>query len=212
MRPTVRRDAGGYAFEHALSGAGFMRIAGADEAGRGACAGPLVAAAVVLPWRPIEGLDDSKKLTPRRRERLYSLIVESALAWSVVSVGPEECDEKGIQVANIEALRRAVALLQLRPDFVMTDGFEVDGLGVPSLAMWKGDAVSASVAAASIVAKVTRDRQMVAHHQEYPEYGFDGHKGYVTSAHQQALVEHGPCAIHRRRFANVAEAARLAAI
>ncbi len=212
MTGATRTDTSGYAYEQALADAGFFRVAGADEAGRGACAGPLVAAAVVLPRRPIPRLDDSKKLTPRVRDQLYDVIVRQAVSWSVVSVAPQECDALGMHVANIEALRRAVALLDVRPDFVLVDGFEVDGIGIPNLAMWKGDAVAASVAAASVIAKVTRDRRMIKHHEEYPQYGFAKHKGYVTAAHQQALAEYGPCAIHRQRFANVRQAARLATI
>lgn len=212
MAGAMRTDTSGYAHEQALVDAGFFRVAGADEAGRGACAGPLVAAAVVLPRRPIPRLDDSKKLTPRVRDQLYDVIVRQAVSWSVVSVAPQECDALGMHVANIEALRRAVALLDVRPDFVLVDGFEVDGIGIPNLAMWKGDAVAASVAAASVIAKVTRDRRMIKHHEEYPQYGFAKHKGYVTAAHQQALAEYGPCAIHRQRFANVRQAARLATI
>ncbi len=210
MASTGVRRTSSYSYERALNQAGFGRVAGVDEAGRGACAGPLVAAAVVLPERPIDGLDDSKKLTPRSRERLYDVIVEEAVSWSVVSISPGECDASGMHVANISALRRSVALLEIRPDFVLIDGFDVDGLGIPNLAIWKGDAVSASVAAASIIAKVTRDRVMVDYHEEFPQYGFAGHKGYVTAAHQRALLEHGPCDIHRLKYSNVAEAARLA--
>ena len=135
MSLVVRRDAGLYGYERALGRAGFGLVAGVDEAGRGACAGPLVAAAVILPPRPIEGLADSKKLTPARRDRLYPEIVAKAVAWSVVRVEPDECDALGMHVADLESLRRAVARLETRPDFVLTDGFPVDGLGAPSLAM-----------------------------------------------------------------------------
>ena len=148
MAFVIRRDAGLYGYERALARAGFTAVAGADEAGRGACAGPLVAAAVVLPPRPLEGLNDSKKLTAKARERLYDLITAKALAWAAVRIEPAECDTLGMHVANLEALRRAVARLEARPDFVLTDGFPVDGFGVPTLAMWKGDAVAASVSAA----------------------------------------------------------------
>lgn len=209
MSYVVRRDSGLYAYERALARAGFGRVAGADEAGRGACAGPLVAAAVILPPRPVEGLDDSKRLTPRVRENLYGVITRRAVAWSVVRVEPGECDALGMHVANLEALRRAVALLEVRPEFVLTDGFPVDGLGAPSLAMWKGDAVAASVAAASILAKVTRDRIMVGYHDVHPEYGFDIHKGYCTALHQRALEDQGPCLIHRMKWDNVARTTRL---
>lgn len=209
MAFVVRRESGLYAYERALARAGFARVAGADEAGRGACAGPLVAASVVLPARPIEGLNDSKKLTRAARERLYEVIRERALAWSVVRIEPGECDQMGMHVANIAALRRAVAQLAVRPDFVLTDGFPVDGLGTPSLAMWKGDAVAASVAAASIVAKVTRDRIMAAYASDYPDYLFEVHKGYCTPLHQGVLDERGPCAIHRLKWENVARTVRL---
>ncbi len=206
---TVRRDAGLYGYERALGRAGFTCVAGVDEAGRGACAGPLVAASVVLPPRAIEGLADSKKLTAAKRERLYPLILAKARAWSVVRIEPQECDALGMHVANLEALRRTVARLEERPDFVLTDGFPVDGLGAPSLAMWKGDAVAASVAAASIVAKVTRDRIMVEYAADYPEYRFEVHKGYCTPLHQSELDAQGPCAIHRMKWDNVARTTKL---
>ena len=147
-------------------------------------------------------------LTAASRERLFDVIVERAVAWSVVSVEHDECDLLGMHVANLAALRRAVWRLDARPDFVLTDGFSVDGLGVESLAMWKGDRVAASVAAASIIAKVTRDRLMAAHHERFPQYRFDIHKGYCTGLHQSALDELGPCEIHRRRFENVRRAER----
>lgn len=209
MSFVVRRDAGLYGYERALRRAGFALVAGADEAGRGACAGPLVAASVILPVRAIDGLNDSKKLAHAARERLYDVIVARAVAWAAVRIEPGECDELGMHVANLTALRRAVALLDVRPDFVLTDGFPVDGLGTPSLAMWKGDAVAASVAAASIVAKVTRDRIMTAYAADYPDYAFDVHKGYCTSLHQGILDDRGPCAIHRMKWDNVARTVRL---
>ncbi len=205
----IRAGSGLYGYERALGRAGFARVAGADEAGRGACAGPLVAAAVILPATPLPGLNDSKKLTAAARERLYDVVTRRARAWSVVRIEPAECDELGMHVANLAALRRAVALLDVRPDFVLTDGFPVDGLGVESLAMWKGDAVTASVAAASIVAKVTRDRILRAYHDEYPEYAFDVHKGYCTGLHQSRLDALGPCPIHRLKWENVSRTIRL---
>lgn len=209
MSFVVRRDAGLYGYERALGRAGFRLVAGADEAGRGACAGPLVAASVILPRTPLPGLNDSKKLTPRTRERLYDVIITKAVAWAVVRVEPEECDALGMHVANLEALRRAVARLETPPDFVLTDGFPVDGLGVPSLAMWKGDAVAASVSAASVLAKVTRDRIMVEYAADYPDYSFEVHKGYCTRLHQGILDDRGPCAIHRMKWDNVARTIRL---
>lgn len=203
---TIRRDAGLYGYERALRRAGLAPIAGVDEAGRGACAGPLVAAAVVLPEGrrgEVPGLADSKLLTPLARERCYDQVVRRALAWSVVVVEPQECDRLGMHVANVAALRRALARLDVRPSYVLTDGFPVDGLEVPGLAVWKGDRVAACIAAASVVAKVTRDRIMTDLHETYPDYDFATHKGYITPAHTAALEEHGPCDVHRRRFVNV---------
>ncbi|WP_374999630.1 ribonuclease HII [Aeromicrobium sp. CTD01-1L150] len=199
---TVRRDAGLYGYERALERRGLDPVAGVDEAGRGACAGPLVAAAVVLE-RPIRGLADSKLLTPAQREACFARIHERAVDVSVVAIAPGECDRIGLHKANIAALRRALWKLETRPGYVLTDGFPVDGLGVPGLAVWKGDRVAASIAAASVVAKVTRDRIMVELHERYPEYDFATHKGYNTSMHQAALTEHGPCPEHRLSYVNV---------
>jgi ribonuclease HII len=203
---TVRRDAGLYGYERALRRAGLDPIAGVDEAGRGACAGPLVAAAVILPEGrrgEVPELNDSKLLTEKARERCYDQVVRRAVAWSVVVVSHEECDRLGMHVANVEALRRSLARLDVRPSYVLTDGFPVDGLEVPGLAMWKGDRVAGCIAAASVLAKVTRDRIMAGLHEQYPAYDFLTHKGYITPAHTAALETHGPCAIHRRRFINV---------
>ncbi|MEO6472757.1 MAG: ribonuclease HII, partial [Aeromicrobium sp.] len=199
---TIRRDAGLYGYERALKRQGLIPIAGVDEAGRGACAGPLVAAAVILDG-PITGLADSKLLTEKRREACFDLIMAKAADVSVVSIPPGECDRLGLQRANIEALRRALARLTVRPAYALTDGFPVDGLGIPGLAMWKGDRVSASIAAASVIAKVTRDRAMVHLHDEFPAYDFATHKGYVTAVHEAALWAHGPCAEHRHTYVNV---------
>jgi len=196
-----------YALERALRRRGFTHVAGADEAGRGACAGPLVAAAVVLPdgkRGEVPGLADSKLLTPAARERVYDEIIARAVAYSVVMLPPHEVDERGLHVCNLDAIRRALASLAVQPDYVLTDGFPVDGLGVPGLAVWKGDRVAACVAAASVVAKVTRDRVMQQVHERWPEYGFAEHKGYVTSEHNAALQRYGPCPQHRRSYANVA--------
>jgi ribonuclease HII len=207
---TVRRDAGLYGYERALRRAGLSPIAGVDEAGRGACAGPLVAGAVILPEGQrgvVPGLRDSKLLTERARERCYEEILRRADAWSVVSIEPEECDRLGMHVANLEALRRAVALLTVRPSYVLTDGFPVDGLEVPGLAVWKGDRVAACIAAASVIAKVTRDRMMMQLHEEYPGYQFAVHKGYITEVHSDALTRLGISPVHRMRFVNVRRAA-----
>lgn len=205
----IRPGRGAYGYERALDRAGLGPVAGADEAGRGACAGPLVAAAVILhPQRPIVGLDDSKALSPQARERLYDEILRRAVAVAWASVEADECDRLGMHQADLQGLRRAVGRLETAPNYVLTDGFPVDGLGVPGLAMWKGDKVAACVSAASIIAKVTRDRIMQDHDETYPQYGFRVHKGYCTSMHQSALEEHGPSPIHRWCFDNVVRAAR----
>src|SRR3982750_1326966 len=203
---TIRRDAGLYGYERALRRAGLSPVAGVDEAGRGACAGPLVAAAVILPEGKaglVPELNDSKLPPAKARERCYAEVLRRALAWSVVAVEPGECDRLGMHVANVEALRRSLARLDVRPAYVLTDGFPVDGLEVPGLAMWKGDRVAACISAASVIAKVTRDRLMTRLHDDYPAYDFLTHKGYITAAHAAALEQHGPCPIHRRRFVNV---------
>ncbi|GLY04858.1 MULTISPECIES: ribonuclease HII [Actinoplanes] len=208
-RTVVRREAGLYALEQALQRRGFQRVAGADEAGRGACAGPLVAAAAILPEGrrgEIPGLADSKLLTAAARERVYDQVVDKALAWSVTIIPPAEVDSRGLHVCNLAAMRRALASLTVRPEYVLTDGFPVDGLGVPGLAVWKGDRVAACVAAASVLAKVTRDRLMVELDARFPDYGFAVHKGYITDEHSAALLRHGPCAEHRFSYANVAAA------
>jgi len=148
-------------------------------------------------------LADSKALTAPAREAAYRKIVQSALSWHVVVIGPDEIDRRGLHVCNVAGMRRALAGLATRPGYVLTDGFEVPGLAVPALAVWKGDQVAACVAAASIVAKVTRDRIMRSLHGDYPRYGFARHKGYSTPSHMAALDELGPCPIHRRSFVNV---------
>ena len=195
--------------ERSLRRRGFEVVAGADEAGRGACAGPLVAAACVLPSGRrgrVPGLADSKLLTAAARERVYAEVVDRALSWSVVVIPVGELDARGMHVTNVEALRRAVSALDPCPDYVLTDGFPVPGLTRPGLAVWKGDRVAACVAAASVLAKVTRDRLMLELHERWPEYDFAGHKGYITDVHSAALEEHGPCPEHRMRFINVRNA------
>jgi ribonuclease HII len=189
---------------------GLGPVAGVDEAGRGACAGPLVVAACVL--RPgdgarFEGLTDSKLLTAAAREEFYALITRRAEAHAIVVIPPAEVDRRGVHVANIEGMRRAVAALAVRPGYVLTDGFVVRGFGSPALAVPKGDLVAACVAAASVLAKVTRDRLMVELDARLPEYGFALHKGYCTPLHDAALIRHGPSAEHRYSFVNVAGAA-----
>ncbi|POM24538.1 Ribonuclease HII [Actinomadura rubteroloni] len=211
LRFTPRRDAGLYAYERSLAHAGFHRVAGVDEAGRGACAGPLVVGAVVLPSGRrgvIEGLTDSKLLTPARREQIYAEVVARAEAWSAVVIPCHDIDRTGVHRCNIAGMRRALAALPVRPDYVLSDGFRVPGLDVPGLPVIKGDRVAACVAAASVIAKVTRDRLMVDLHDRFPDYGFDVHKGYVTPDHSAALLEHGPCPEHRFSYVNVGRAQR----
>jgi ribonuclease HII len=207
---TVRRDAGLWGYERALARAGFTPVAGADEAGRGACAGPLVVAAVVLVEGrrgQIPGLADSKLLTPLARERVYDAVLARAEAWSVVVVPAAEIDEVGLHRANLAGMRRVLARLAVPPSYVLTDGFPVAGLAVPGLAVWKGDRVAACIAAASVVAKVTRDRIMIDLDDRYPAYDFATHKGYVTPGHQAALDALGPCPEHRLSYVNVARVA-----
>jgi ribonuclease HII len=190
-----------------LARAGLTPVAGIDEAGRGACAGPLVVAAVVLEHASIKrmrGLADSKLLSPEAREDAYGEVLAKALDWHVVVIGADQIDSLGLHVCNVSGMRRAFAGLRSKPGYVLTDGFPVRGLTAPGLAVWKGDRVTASVAAASVVAKVTRDRMMRDLHERYPRYGFDRHKGYSTDEHVRALDEHGPCPEHRRSFVNVA--------
>jgi ribonuclease HII len=189
-----------------LARAGFAPVAGIDEAGRGACAGPLVVAAVVLDparIRRIRGLADSKLLTAAAREEAYAEVLRWAIDWHVVVIGSDQIDATGLHVCNVAGMRRAFAGLRCQPGYVLTDGFPVRGLPVPALAVWKGDRVTASVAAASIVAKVSRDRMMRDLHERYPLYGFDRHKGYNTDEHVRALTEHGPSPVHRYSFVNV---------
>jgi ribonuclease HII len=203
---TPRSVAGLTGYERVLARAGLSPVAGIDEAGRGACAGPLVVAAVAFEARRLAGLHgiaDSKALTAKARERAYDQVVATALAWHIVVIPSTEIDQLGLHVCNIAGMRRALAGLPCQPAYVLTDGFAVRGLGVPALAMWKGDEVAACVAAASVLAKVTRDRLMRDLHQRYPLYGFARHKGYSTPGHMRALRAHGPCPEHRQSFVNV---------
>lgn len=209
-RPIIRRAAGLRTMESALERSGLGPVAGVDEAGRGACAGPLTVAACVLGARAhaaLADLDDSKKLTERRREELFPKIQRLALAWSVVSIDAAEVDRIGVHVANIEGMRRAVAGLGMTPGYVLTDGFRVPGLPVPSLPVIGGDATAACIAAASVLAKVSRDRLMVQLDETIPGYGFAVHKGYSTRAHSAAMTALGPSSEHRMSYANVAAAA-----
>lgn len=196
-----------YTLEETLRRHGFAHIAGADEAGRGACAGPLVVAAVILPEGRrgrVPGLADSKLLTPQAREEVYEEVLARALAHTVVVIPATEVDAKGLGVCNLAGMRRAFARLRPAAQYVLTDGFPVPGVPVPGLGVWKGDRVAACVSAAGVLAKVTRDRMMTELHRRFDMYGFDEHKGYSTPAHQAALLAHGPCPEHRRSYANVA--------
>jgi ribonuclease HII len=212
LRPprAVIRGETTWGLQSALDRRGLGPVAGVDEAGRGACAGPLVVAACVL--RPGDGarlgeLDDSKLLTPLARERVYERVLARAVDYSIIVVSPDEVDALGIHVTNIEGMRRAVTALKMCPGYVLTDGFRVPGLPAPSVPVVKGDQAVACVAAASVLAKVTRDRIMADLHGTLPVYGFDVHKGYSTAEHGAALAEHGPSEVHRWSYANVATAA-----
>jgi ribonuclease HII len=177
---------------------------GVDEAGRGPLAGPVYAAAVILdPARPVAGLADSKTLTPRQRETLALEVRLRAVAWAVASASVEEIDTLNILQASLLAMRRAVEQLAVTPQLVLVDGLHRPRLTIPVRAIVRGDATVAEIAAASILAKVARDTEMLALHQQHPQYGFDRHKGYPTSAHLAALREHGASAVHRRSFAPV---------
>lgn len=186
--------------ENALRRRGFAQVAGADEAGRGALAGPVVAAAVVLDGRKhIAGLRDSKLLTALQRERLYVEITGTA-RWAVASARPDDVDRLNVHRASLDALRRAILALEPQPAFALVDGFRVPGLDLPQRAVVGGDRRCAAIAAASIVAKVTRDREMVRLHDIDPRYGFDRHKGYATRAHVDAMARFGYSDVHRRSF------------
>ncbi|RWA21828.1 ribonuclease HII [Mycolicibacterium brumae DSM 44177] len=206
----IRRSGGLRTLESALYRSGLGPVAGVDEVGRGACAGPLVVAACVLgPGRreSLAALDDSKKLGAAERERLFPLIQRHALAYHVVYIDSVEVDRLGVHVANIEGMRRAVAGLTVRPGYVLSDGFRVPGLAAPSLPVIGGDGVAACIAAASVLAKVSRDRLMCELDRRRPGYGFAEHKGYCTAAHTAALSELGPCDEHRYSYVNVRRAA-----
>jgi ribonuclease HII len=199
-------DVGRLAFDRAYCRDGISLIAGVDEAGRGCLAGPVVAAAVVLPLDdPIPGVRDSKAMTSREREELFGVIQARALAWSVGVVGWKAIDRFNIYQAAAEAMRRAVRGLSMRPHLVLVDGMNLKGLDIPVVKVVKGDDKSLSIAAASILAKVVRDRLMVDYHRLFPQYGFAHHKGYATREHKRALKRFGPCPIHRRTFKGVVE-------
>lgn len=191
-----------YQEEQNIRNHGFPLIAGVDEAGRGPLAGPVVAAAVILPadYRH-PGINDSKKLTPLQREDLFEEITHHAVSWAVAAVSAAEIDKTDILIASKKAMRQAVQKLDPPPDFVLTDAVALNIPGIPQKAIIKGDATVFVIAAASILAKVTRDRLMRRCHDKYPQYGFDSHMGYGTELHLSAIKKHGPCPLHRISFA-----------
>lgn len=196
-------------YEVALSKAGLGPVAGIDEAGRGACFGPVTIAACVLPDKPVaalEGLADSKKFSAARRAVLFDAIVDTSLAFTVIHVSAADIDRRGIQNANLDGARRAIAGLEVDPGFVLVDAFRVPGLTTPQLPVIGGDDTARCIAAASVLAKVSRDRLITEMALEYPAYGLEGHKGYGTQAHMDAVRRHGASAQHRYTYANVAAA------
>ena len=192
--------------ESKLIQSGLTKIAGVDEAGRGACAGPLVIAAVILKDITdvkLAKVRDSKELKPGMREELFEVIVDLAQDYSIIEISAAEIDVIGLHKANLEGMRRAINALEVEPEYVLTDGYEISGLGSESLAIWKGDQVAISISAASILAKVYRDRIMINLDHQYPGYHFADHKGYVTRTHERSLNELGITAIHRKSYANI---------
>jgi ribonuclease HII len=192
--------------EQTLRESGLSLIAGVDEAGRGPCAGPLVVAAVILKDPNADSLSrvrDSKELSEKLREELFPVVKSESRAYSIIEIWPEELDQLGLHKSNLEGMRRAVASLSVLPEYVLTDGYSIEGLDIPSLAVWKGDQVALSISAASILAKVHRDHIMIELDAKYPGYGFATHKGYITASHTAALTELGISKIHRKSFANI---------
>lgn len=195
-----------YRFERHAHSQGFQLVAGVDEAGRGPLAGPVVAAAVILrPDRPIDGVNDSKKLTERQRERLFDQIMAEALCIGIGSASPAEIDRINILQATRQAMLEAVQKLAPQPDALLIDGITTIATPLHQQTIKQGDSRSASIAAASIIAKVSRDRLMLTYDQLYPQYGFSRHKGYGSAKHLAALRQHGPCPIHRLSFGGVRE-------
>ncbi|MEE1126360.1 MAG: ribonuclease HII [Acutalibacteraceae bacterium] len=187
--------------ENELAKQGYKSICGVDEAGRGPLAGPVCAAAVILkPNDIIEGVNDSKKLTEKKREKLYDIIKERAVAYSIAFATVEEIEELNILNATMLAMKRAVEGLSVPADYAIIDGNKTPALQIPCNYVIKGDANSMSIASASILAKVTRDRLLLEYAEQYPEYQFEKHKGYGTKAHREALLEYGPCPVHRPSF------------
>ena len=194
--------------EETLIKSGVVKIAGVDEAGRGPCAGPLIVASVLLKdplSSNLSEIKDSKELTAKVREKLYDVIICNALAYAIIEIGVDEIDSLGLHKCNIEGMRRAVNALHIAPEYVLTDGYAIPGLTKPNLAVWKGDQVAVSISAASILAKVYRDRIMIELDGEYPQYGLASHKGYITASHTAAIKQYGVLPIHRKSFENIAK-------
>jgi ribonuclease HII len=192
--------------EQTLFNAGIINIAGVDEAGRGPCAGPLVVAAVILkdPFsKELSQVKDSKELTEAKREQLFEIIIENCIDYNIVEISPDEIDQLGLHKCNIEGMRRAVMGLKTSAEYVLTDGYPIPGLTIPNLSVWKGDKVAISISAASILAKVYRDRIMIEMDKKYPNYGLANHKGYITALHTDAIKKYGVLPIHRKSFANI---------
>jgi ribonuclease HII len=192
--------------EQTLFNAGIVNIAGVDEAGRGPCAGPLVVAAVILkdPFsKELSQVKDSKELTEAKREQLFEIIIENCIDYNIVEITPDEIDQLGLHKCNIEGMRRAVMGLKTSAEYVLTDGYPIPGLTIPNLSVWKGDKVAISISAASILAKVYRDRIMIELDKKYPNYGLANHKGYITALHTDAIKKYGVLPIHRKSFANI---------
>ncbi|WP_330582863.1 ribonuclease HII [Peptoclostridium sp.] len=188
-------------YEKELIGKGYALVAGIDEAGRGPLAGPVVAAAVILPEDAfIEGINDSKKLSPQKRDLLFDEIKAKAISWGVGIVDSDEIDRINILNATIRAMRQAIVALDKKPDYLLIDALELNAIGIPQKGIIKGDANSISIAAASIIAKVTRDRMMLEYDKEFPGFGFSEHKGYGTREHYEAISNQGICSIHRKTF------------
>jgi ribonuclease HII len=191
----------GFEYENIKYGEGYAAVCGVDEAGRGPLCGPVVAAAVILPKDAvIEGLNDSKKLTEKKREKLFDIIKAEAVAYAIAEASAEEIDEINILNASMLAMKRAIEALPVPADFALIDGNCKRGIPIPAETVVKGDSISASIAAASILAKVTRDRQCIELDKEYPEYGIAKHKGYPTKDHMDAVRKYGPAPIHRKSF------------
>jgi len=192
--------------EQTLLQAGIRSIAGVDEAGRGPCAGPLVVAAVILldPFSPaLSQVKDSKELTESKREELFDVVLNNSSSYSIIEISADDIDQYGLHKCNREGMRRAVNGLSQIPEYVLTDGYAIPGLTVPNLSVWKGDQVAISISAASILAKVYRDRIMIELDKQYPNYGFASHKGYITALHTDSIRKHGVLPIHRKSFSNI---------